>query len=109
VTRRSNVRLRTNVLCTHVYDETGSLLATRAPDEIRFCLTYSELNALRWARPFLYPSKWLENDQLTPSQLRNHYAFLADYREPPWNPKPEEFRPYSAIDWLDEDGAATPR
>lgn len=103
MTRSSNVRLRTNVLCTQVYDEAGNLLATRGPDEIRLCLTYSELQALRRARPFLYLSKWLEHDQLTPNQRTNHIAFLVDYREPPWNPVLEGFQPVSAIDRLDED------
>ena len=103
MTRASNVRLRTNVLCTRVYDETGKMLATRGPDEIRTCLTYSELRALRQARPFLYLSRWLEHDHLTPSQRVNHYAFLVDYREPPWNPSLEGFRPVSAIERPDED------
>lgn len=102
MTRNSNVRLRTNVLCTCIYSETGGQLVVRGPNEIRRCLTYSELRALRWARPFLYLSEWLERDQLTLSQLRNHYAFLADYREPPWNPALEGFLPVSAIELLDE-------
>jgi hypothetical protein len=105
VTRSSNVRLKTNILCTRVYDETGKPLASRGPDEIRLCLTYFELLALRRARPFLYLSKWLEHDQLTSRQRRNHYAFLVDYRELPWNPVLEGFRPVSAIDRIDENDA----
>jgi len=99
----SNVRLRSNVLCTRVHDETGNLLAMRGPDEIRLCLTYSELRALRQARPFLYLSKWLEHDQLTPKQRINHYAFLVDYREPPWDPVLAGFQPVSVIGRLAED------
>lgn len=91
----ADVRLRTNVQCIRLWtDGSSEDELTRSFEELRPRLTYFELIALRERNRYLFPSCWTEHAELTAEQRQHRDAFLRDFREPPWEPTLDGFRPF---------------
>jgi hypothetical protein len=96
-TRKSNLKLKTNLICTKKEGLHNSLRRRLDVQELAPRLTYFELRMLARANPILFSPRLYEPERLSETQARYRDAFLEDLANPLGPSVTDELSPISVL------------